>query len=165
MTRTDKLAWGLGALICVLLATTGCITINVPAPTPIPTHTPLPTPSPTPSPISLPEQDFEMREKDEPLSADPELFQFSVILVGKAVDVITREEVTSAKVTFITPAGTYRFGSRYELTIPSGSVIRVVIEAPEYKAIDVQIKPHASRSTILEMEIPMEKSGAESESL
>ncbi|MBC8445880.1 MAG: hypothetical protein H8D74_01640 [Chloroflexi bacterium] len=60
MTRTDKLAWGLGALICVLLATTGCITINVPAPTPIPTDTPPPT--------STPERGFEIREKDEPLS-------------------------------------------------------------------------------------------------
>ena len=153
------------ALIILLLATVGCITINIPAPTPMPTDTPLPTPSPTPSPISLPEHDLEMREKDEPLSADPELFQFSVILVGKAVDMATREEVTGAKVTFITATGTYRFGSRYELTIPSGSVVRVVIEAPGYKTIDVQIKPHAGQSTILEMEIPIEKSESKPESL
>ena len=152
-------------LVILLLSAAACITINVPAPTPMPTDTPLPTPSPTPSPISLPEHDLEMREKDEPLSADPELFQFSVTLVGKAVDIATREEVTAAKVTFVTATGTYRFGSRYELTIPSGSVVRVVIEAPGYKAIDVQIKPHASRSTILELEIPIEKSEDKPESL
>jgi len=91
------------ALVIILLATTACITINVPAPTPMPTDTPIATASPTPPPTSLPQQDIEMREKDEPLSAEPALFQFSVTLIGKAVDVNTREEVTSAKVTFIAP--------------------------------------------------------------
>lgn len=167
MTRTDKLARGLGALICVLLAATGCITINIPAPTPLPTPSPtaLPTPSPAPSPTSLPQQDLELREKGEPLFSEPALFQFSVTLTGKAVDVVTREEVTSAKVTFITRTGTLTFGSRYELTIPSGSVVRVVVEAPGYKTLDVQMKPHVGRSTTLEMEIPIEKSEGEQDSL
>lgn len=71
----------------------------------------------------------------------------------------TREEITSAKVTFITPAGTYRFGSRYELTIPSGSVVRIVIESPGYETIDVQIKPHFTRNVTIDADIPIEPVG------
>jgi len=145
MTRTNKLAWGLGALICVLLVATGCITINVPASTPIPTDTPLST--------NTPERGFDLREKDEPLSAYPELFQFSVTLVGRIYDVETGEEVTSAKVKFITPTGTYTFGSRYELTIPSGSVVRIVVEAPGYKTTDVQVNPHFTRNVTIDADM------------
>lgn len=132
------------------ILSTGCISITIPAPTAIPTDTPAPT--------STPERGFEIREKDEPLSADPDLFQFSVTLIGKAIDVKTREEVTSAKVTFITRTGTYRFGSRYELTIPSGSVVRIVIEAPGYETIDLQIKPHVTRNATIQADIPTERS-------
>jgi hypothetical protein len=163
---STRKAFRLGiALMIIPLAVTACITINVPAPRPIPTHTPLPTPSPTPSPTSLPEQDLEIKEKDEPLSADPELFQFSVTLEGRAVDISTREEVTATKVTFITPAGTYKFGSRFELTIQSGSVVRIVAEAPGYETMDVQMKPHYTKNATLEMEIPMKLVGVTPESL
>ena len=141
------------ALIITLLAATACITINVPAPTPTPTDTPPPT--------STPEPGMEVREKDEPLSADPELFQFSVTLVGKVYDAETGQEVTSAKVKFITPTGTYTFGSRYELTIPSGSVVRIVIEAPGYETADVQIKPHFTANVTIDADMSIQRAEPE----
>ncbi len=137
------------ASITVLLAATACITINIPAPTPIPTDTPPPT--------STPEHGFEIREKDEPLSADPELFQFSVTLVGNIYDVDTGEEVTSARVKFITPTGTYTFGSRYELTIPSGSLVRIVIEAPGYETADVEINPHFTKNVTIDADMSIRR--------
>ena len=136
------------AIIIVLLPTAACITINV-APTPIPTETPPPT--------STPERGFGIREKDEPLYADPELFQFSVTLVGKIYDAETGEEVASAKVKFITPTGTYTFGSRYELTIPSGSVVRIVIEAPGYETADVQINPHFTANVTVDADMSIRR--------
>lgn len=145
------------ALTIILLTATGCITINVPAPTPIPTDTPMPT--------STLERGFEIREKDEPLFADPELFQFSVTLVGKIYDAKTGEEVTSAKVKFITPTGTYTFGSRYELTIPSGSVVRIVIEAPGYETADVQIKPHFTANVTIDADMSIHRVDPGEESL
>ena len=137
------------ALIIVLLATTACITINVPAPTPIPTDTPPPT--------STPEPGMEIREKDEPLSAYPELFQFSVTLVGEIYDVETGEEVPTARVKFITPSGTYTFGSRFELTVPSGSVVRIVIEAPGYETADVQVNPHFTKNVTIDADMSIQR--------
>ena len=141
------------ALTITLLAATACITINVPAPTPMPTHTPPLT--------GTPERGFEIKEKDEPLSVDPELFQFSVTLIGKIYDADTGEEVTSAKVTFITRTGAYTFGSRYELTIPSGSVVRIVIEAPGYQTADVQIKPHFTRNVTIDADMSIQRAEPE----
>ena len=147
--NTQK-AFKLGAaLIIVLLAATACITINVPASTPIPTDTPPPT--------NTPEPGFETREKDEPLSVYPELFQFSVTLIGKIHDAETDEEVTSAKVTFITSSGTYTFGSRFELTVPSGSVVRIVIEAPGYETADVQVNPHFTKNVTIDADMSIRR--------
>lgn len=84
MNTRKALTSAIVLIIILLLATVACITMNIPAPTPLPTHTPLPTASPIPSPTSFPEQDLEMREKDEPLSAHPDLFQFSVTLIERS---------------------------------------------------------------------------------
>jgi len=138
------------AFVIILLASTGCISITIHAPTP------MVTPSPTPTPTSPPEERIEIREKDELLNADPALFQFSVTLMGEAIDAKTGEEVSSAQVTLITPTGTYRFESRYELTIPSGSIVRMIIEAPGYETIDVQIKPHCTTNMVIEGDMPLE---------
>ena len=138
-----------GALVIVLLAATACIKINVPAPTPIPTETSPPT--------NTPEPGFEIREKDEPLSAYPELFQFSVTLVGEIYDVETGEEVPTARVKFITPSGTYTFGSRFELTVPSGSVVRIVIEAPGYETADVQVNPHFTKNVTIDADMSIQR--------
>jgi hypothetical protein len=118
-------------------------------------------PTDTPPPTSTPERGFEIREKDEPLFADPELFQFSVTLVGKIYDADTGEEVTSAKVKFITSTGTYTFGSRYELTIPSGSLVRIVIEAPGYETADVQINPHFTKNVTLDADMSIQRAEPE----
>ena len=137
------------AVVVVLLPATACITINVPAPTPVPTDTPPPTNTPKPG--------MKIREKDDPLSTYPELFQFSVTLVGEIYDADTGKEITSAKVTFITPTGTYRFGSRYELTIPSGSVVRIIIEAPGYETADVQINPHFTANVTVDADMSIQR--------
>jgi len=53
--------------------------------------------------------------------------------------------------------GTYKFGSRFELTIPSGSVVRIIIEAPGYETADVQINPHFTANVTVDADMSIQR--------
>ncbi len=92
-----------------------------------------------------------------PLTDEEKPGDFTITLVGRVLDAVTRNEIPVAAVRIRTPDRVLDFsGSGFQAQISANRVSTLTIVAPGYIALEQQMKPHYRRDATLTMDIPLE---------
>jgi hypothetical protein len=107
-----------------------------------------PTPPPAPKTVPVTTKLVETIEPEQPTGN-------TVILLGKVIDSVTREEIPFAQVTIESNRGKMRFDSSFTFSFPTMSVITLTVTAPGYEPRQEVMKPHYRRDVTLTIDIPL----------
>jgi len=107
---------------------------------------PIPTSAPKVVPVTV--KAVETIEPEQPTGN-------TVVLLGKVIGSVTREEIPFAQVTVESNRGKMRFDSPFTFSFPTMSVITLTTTAPGYQPRQEVMKPHYRRNVTLTIDIPL----------
>jgi len=80
----------------------------------------------------------------------------TVIIVGRVIDAVTREEIPLAQVLVESARGAWRFDSPFTVSLPTMQVITFTVSAPGYVPRQEVVKVHYRRDVTLTVDIPLQ---------